>query len=150
MVINKDPVNAAQTSFTLNGFSPIHFSSYTLSPSSPSNIVASPSQSWSATMTFAPYSATLLAISGISPTAPAVEWDLNPDTIMVPAGGSVTLNPRLVSGAGSLTLGSPTSDAGVTLTVTGSTVSSTQQGSVLVTAGNTPGFYHFSVPASNS
>jgi len=150
MVINKDPVNAAQTSFTLNGFSPTHFSSYTLSPSSPSHIVASPSQAWSATMTFAPYSATLLAISGISPTAPAVEWDLNPDTIMVPAGGSVTLNPQLVSGTGSLTLGSPTSDAGVTVTVTGSTVSSTQQGSVLVTAGNTPGFYHFSVPASNS
>jgi len=150
MVINKDPVNSQQVSFTFNGFVPTHATSYTLSQSSPSAIVAGAQQPWSSTMTFAPYSATLLAVGGIAATAPASEWDLNPDTTMVPAGGSVTLNPQLVSGSGPLTLGSPSSDAGITTTVVNSTLSSGQKGSVLVTAGNTPGFYHFSVPASDN
>ena len=41
--------------------------------------------------------------------------DLNPDTIMVPAGGTATLHPKLLS-AGTATLDLPTSDAGVTVT----------------------------------
>ena len=151
MVVNKDPVNAAQTTFALNGFTPSQATAYTLSMASPNSIVAGSSQAWASTMTFAPYSATLLVISGSAANPPAVEWDLNPDTIMVPAGGSVSLRPKLLLGsAGTLTLGSPTSDSGITATVTGSTVSTSTQGSVLVTAGNTPGFYHFVVPASDA
>jgi hypothetical protein len=38
---------------------------------------------WTATQTVDPYSATLLVITGSS-SNPAAEWDLNPDTIMVP------------------------------------------------------------------
>ena len=150
MVLNKDPVNAAQTTFALNGFTPSQVIAYTLSTASPNSIVAGTSHAWSSTMTFAPYSATLLVISGTATNQPAVEWKLNPGTIMVPAGGSVTLNPKLLLGStGTITLGSPSSDAGITVTVTQSTVSTHQLGSVLVTAGSTPGFYHFSIPASD-
>jgi Glycoside hydrolase family 44 len=149
MVVNKDLVNAAKTTFTLNGFAPSQVKTYTLSTASPTSIVVGSTQAWSSSMTFQPYSATLLVITGSTASQPAAEWDLNPDTIMVPAGGSVTLNPRLISGT-SVTLGSPTSQAGITVTTTGSTVNSGQQGTIQVTAGNTPGFYSFSVPATDS
>jgi hypothetical protein len=149
MVVNKDPVNTAQTTFALNGFAPSQVKAYTLSTASPTSIVAGATQAWSSTMTFQPYSATLLVITGSAATQPAAEWDLNPDTIMAPAGGTVTLHPRLISGT-SVTLGSPGSQAGITVTTTGSTVNSGQQGSVQVTAGNTPGFYSFSVPATDT
>jgi hypothetical protein len=152
IVVNKDPVNAAQTTFALNGFTPSQVTSYTLSAASPNNIVPGSSQAWSSTMTFAPYSATMLVVTGSTANPPAVEWDLNPDTIMVPAGGTVTLAPRLLSppSGASLTLGSATSDPGITATVSNSTMTATQNGSVQIAAGNTPGFYHFSVSSSNN
>jgi Glycoside hydrolase family 44 len=62
MVLNKDPNNAAQTSFTWNGFTPAQVTTYTLSQASPAAIVAGSSQAWSSTMTFQPYTATLLVI----------------------------------------------------------------------------------------
>src|SRR6266700_8054076 len=49
-----------------------------------------------------------------------------------------------------VSLGSPTSQSGITVTTTGSTVNSGTQGSIQVTAGATPGFYSFSVPATDS
>src|SRR5215470_7793894 len=64
MVVNKDPNNAAQTTFTFNHFNVSQFSSYSFSQASPNNIVASASQAWSSTMTFQPYTATLLVVSG--------------------------------------------------------------------------------------
>ena len=152
MVVNKDPANAALVQFALNGFTPSQVTSYTLSQASPNSIVAGTTQAWSSTMTFTAYSATLLAVTGTTTQPPAAEWELNPDTIMVPAGGSVTLRPHTIplSFSGTVTLGSPSSDAGITVTVTGATLSNAQFGSVLVTAGNTPGFYHFTVPATDS
>ncbi len=103
-------------------------------------------------MTFTAYSATLLVVTGTTAQPPATEWELNPDTIMVPAGGSVTLRPHTIplGFSGTVTLGSPSSDAGITVTVTGATLRNAQFGSVLVTAGNTPGFYHFTIPATDS
>jgi Glycoside hydrolase family 44/Fibronectin type III domain len=151
MVVNKDPLNAAQVQFALNHFTPTQYTAYTLSTPSPNSIVAGSSQPWSSTITFAPYSATLLVVTGTTASVPAAEWDLNPDTVMVPAGGTFTLAPKLISGAGTETLGSPSPlSGGITVTTTGSTVTAGQQGSVLVTAGNTPGFYSFSVPATDS
>jgi len=149
MVVNKDPVNSAKTAFTLNGFTPSQVKSYTLSTALPNSIVAGTSQAWSSPMTFAPYSATLLVITGTTASLPAAEWDLNPDTIMVSAGGTASLHPKLISGS-SVTLGSPSSQAGISVTTAFSTVNSGQQGLVQVTAGNTPGFYSFSVPATDS
>jgi hypothetical protein len=101
-------------------------------------------------MTFQPYTATLLVITGTTASAPTAEWDLNPDTIAVPAGGSVTLHPRLITGSASLTISTGTFDAGITPTVTSSTVSGSQQGAVQIVAGNVPGFYHFNVQASDN
>jgi hypothetical protein len=150
VVVNKDPNNAAQTTLNLNGFTASQVTTYTLSRSSPNSIVAGPSQAWPSTMTFQPYTATLLVITGTTASAPAVEWDLNPDTIALPAGGTVTLHPRLVSGSASLTISTGTFDAGITPSVTTSTVSGSQQGAVQIVAGNVPGFYHFNVQASDN
>jgi Glycoside hydrolase family 44 len=150
MVLNKDPNKGAQTSFSFNGFTSSQVTSYTLSQSSPNTIVAGSSQAWSSTMTFQPYTATLLVITGSTANVPAAEWDLNPDTIMVPAGGRVNIHPKLVSGSANLTINLGTSDSGITPTVTSSTVSASQQGDVQITAGNTPGFYHFNLQASNN
>ena len=148
VVVNKDPNNAARTTFNLNGFSPSQVKTYTLSQSSPNSIAAA-SPAWSSTMTFQPYTATLLVITGTTANVPAAEWDLNPDTIAVAANSTVTIHPRLVTGAASLTLSLGTSDAGITPSLTGSTVSGAQQGAIQITAGGTPGFYHFNVQASD-
>ena len=100
-------------------------------------------------MNFAPYSITLLVINGTS-TLPGAEWDLNPDTTQLAAGGKVVLNPKLVSGSATVTLGAPQSDSGITVTVTKPTVGKGEEGSISVTAGTTPGFYHYSVPSDDS
>ena len=73
-------------------------------------------------MTFAPYSATLLVVTGTS-QLPGAEWDLNPDTTMVAAGGKVVLHPKITSGTATVTLGTPQSDSGITVTVTQPTLS---------------------------
>jgi hypothetical protein len=98
---------------------------------------------------FAPYTATLLVVSGTS-KLPAAEWDPNPDTTMVAAGGKVVLHPKITSGSGTVTLGTPYSDSGIALTVTQPTLGSGKSGSIAATAGSTPGIYHFTVPGTDS
>jgi len=153
MVINKDPVNAAQVSFTLNHFAPGAFTAYTLSQASPNAIVVSASGMWSGTQTFAPYTATLLVVGASVSAAPPAEWDLNPDTIQVPAGGTVSLAPRLLSGT-SLTLTGagfdPAYSAGGTITISEPQVTASQNGDISIVAGATPGFYHFTVTGQDS
>jgi hypothetical protein len=156
MVLNKDPVNSAQVQFTTTGFTPTGETTYTLSQTSPT-IVASTSQSWSPTQTFAPYTATLLVVSGSAATPPASEWDLNPDTIMVPAGGTVTLAPKITSGSANVNLSAVVVDGfegstaclGETINLTGSTIASTAPGEITVNAGATPGFCHFTVTGTD-
>jgi hypothetical protein len=150
LVLNKDPQNPVNAQFTLNHFNATTFVSYTLAAAAPNAITALASAPWSSTQTFAPYTATLLVISGSMPQAPASEWDLNPDTTMVPAGGTVTLNPTLTSGSSTVTLGTPQSDSGISLNVTGASVApGGKNGKIVVTAGSTPGFYHFTVPGTD-
>lgn len=156
MALNKDPQNSAQVQFALAGFTPTSFVSYMLSSSAPTAIAASSSQSWSATQTFAPYSATLLVISGSLANAPASDWDLNPDTIVVPASGTVTLQPKITSGTASVTLSSAVFDSyeGSTacsgmLTLTDATITPSQPGTITVNAGSTPGFCHFTVTGND-
>ena len=149
VVLNKDPGNAAQVQLTTTGFTPTAVTTYTVSQNSPSNIVASSSQAWSPMLTFAPYSATLLVVSGNMASAPAAEWDLNPDTVMIPAGGTYTLRPKIVSASGTVTLSTPQFDSGITVAVTQAQVTTTQSGAVAVTTGNTPGFYHYTVQGSD-
>jgi hypothetical protein len=150
LVLNKDPQNTVSGQFAFNGFTPSSVVSYTLAATAPTKIVASSSNAWSSAQTFAPYTATLLVISGTSATVPASAWDLNPDTIMLPAGGSVTLQPKITSGTTNVTLASPQSDSGITVTINQGTLSTTQNGTITVVAGNTPGFYHYTVQGTDA
>jgi hypothetical protein len=149
MVVNKDPQNAVTAEITPHGFTPAAVTTYTLSQNSAASIVASSSGAWSSTTTFAPYTATLLVITGTMGQTPAAEWDLNPDTVMVAAGGTVTLRPKISSSAGTVTLTSSTSDSGITVTLTQPSLTTTQTGTVTVVAGATPGFYHYSVSGAD-
>jgi hypothetical protein len=150
MVINKSPGASVQAQLAVNGFTPKRVTTYTLSPKSPTKIVASSPKAWTSTRKFAPYTATLLVVTGSMSETPSADWDLNPDTIMVPAHGTTTLQPKIVSNSGNVTLGTPQSDSGITLVVTQPNITSTQDGSITVTAGGAPGFYHFAVPSTDN
>ena len=156
MVLNKDPQNATRVQFALSGFNPASFVSYTLTSSAPTKITASSSQSWSAVETFAPYSATLLVITGSLANPPRSDWDLNPDLVMVPANGEVTLQPKISSGTAEVTLSSAVFDSfeGATacrgtLTLTEPRITPSQPGTITVNAGSTPGFCHFTVTGND-
>jgi hypothetical protein len=159
MIINKDPQTVAEVTFNFspNGFTPSSVTSYTLASTAPNTITASSAGSWSsAPMTVAPYSATLLVITGTTATKPGSEWDLNPDTIMVPAGGTVTLNPMLTSGTDNVILANPSFDAyegasacAGTMNITTTAITTTSNGAITVNAGATPGFCHFTVTGSD-
>ncbi len=149
LVLNKDPSNAVQAHFTTNGFTPSQVTSYTLAVTNPTQIVASNTTAWSSTVTVAPYTATLLVVTGTT-QLPGAEWDLNPDTTMVPAGGTVILQPKATSGTATVTLGTPTSDSGISAVVSQPTLSKGHNGRISVTAGTTPGFYHYSVPSTDT
>jgi hypothetical protein len=150
MVVNKNSHASVQTQFAVNGFTPKRVTTYTLSPKSPTKIVASSPRAWTSARKFAPYTATLLVVTGSMSGTPSADWDLNPDTIMVPARGKTTLQPKIVSGSGTVTLGTPQSDTGITLVVTQPNLTSSQDGSITVTAGSAPGFYHFTVPSTDN
>ena len=149
LVLNKDPSNTDQVEFTLNGFNAQQFKSYTLSSANPTQIVASQATKWSSSMSFAPYSATLLVVSGTT-QLPGAEWDLNPDTTQVAGGGSVVLQPKVTTGSATVTLGAPTFDSGITVVVNQPSLSSGHNGKITVTAGSTPGFFHYTVPSTDT
>lgn len=158
LVINKDPANGAQVSFTTTGFTPGSTqTTYTLSQSSPTAIVSA-SGNWAATQTFAPYTATLLVVPGTLTSTPSSDWDLNPDTIMVPASGTVTLNPKIISGSSNVTLSSAVFDAfegstactGGSINIGTATITPTVNGLITVNAPGTPGFCHFTVTGNDS
>jgi Glycoside hydrolase family 44 len=149
MVLNKDPKNAVTAQLTTNGFTPTSVVTYTLAVTAPT-VITKATPAWSSTMTFAPYTATLLVITGTTASSPASEWDLNPDTTMVAAGGTVTLQPKITSGTANVSLGAAQSDTGITVTVTQGSLTTTQNGTISVVAGNTPGFYHYTVQGTDS
>jgi hypothetical protein len=149
LVLNKDPSNTDHVQFSFNGFTPAQMTSYTLSSASPTQIVASKLSTWSSSASFAPYSATLLVIAGTT-TTPGAEWDLNPDTTMVASAKKVTLHPKTTSGTATVTLGTPAADTGISLVVNQPSLSKGHNGTITVTAGNTPGFYHYSVPSTDT
>lgn len=151
LLVNKDPNNAVTAAVATNGFTPGQVTAYTLSSASQNSIVASATQAWSSSVTLPKYSATLLVISGSTPNNPSTAWDPNPDTVMVPAGGAVTLQPSVISGSGTVALGATTMDSGITsITVTQGSVSTAQKGAVTVKAGSTPGFYHYSLSGTDN
>jgi len=144
VLINKDPANSVVASLSTPGFTDYSVKTYQLTQASPTTIVATPAAKWSPTVTLPPYSLTLLLIYGAS-TAPSAEWDLNPDTTMVAAGGSVQLHPYIVSGSGSVTMTAVSSDSGITITNTTPAISTAARGVLTVKEGTTSGIYHYSV-----
>ena len=161
MVINKDPQKSAQLQFTLSNFNATTFQTYRLTSASPTAIIASDLQPWSSAQSVAPYSVTLFIIWGSSTSTPAASWDLTPDTIMVPAGGTATLQASGVSpGNNSLfhvTLNSAVFDAyegapacGGSIVLTNPTINNSQLATLTVNAGNTPGFCHFTVSGTDN
>ncbi|MGC2619021.1 MAG: glycoside hydrolase family 44 protein [Acidobacteriaceae bacterium] len=156
MVINKDPSNAAQVTFNLTGFSASSYVAYSLSSTASSAIAASGSTAWNATQSFAPYSITLLVVTGTEASTPASEWYLNPDDLMIPAAGTAMLHPAISSGSANVTLSSAVFNASEgapacsgSLTLTNATVTATQPGTITVNAGSTPGFCHYTVTGSD-
>jgi len=149
LVLNKDPANTVQAQFVLNGFTPQQVKSYTLASTNPTKIVASTTTAWSSSVNFAPYSATLLVVTGTA-QLPGAEWDLNPDTTMVAAGGKVNLAPKITAGTATVTLGTPMSDGGISLALTQPVLSPGHNGRITVTAGTTPGFYHYTIPSTDT
>jgi hypothetical protein len=149
MVLNKAPGATLAAQFAVNGFTPSQVTTYTLGPKNPTKIVPASTQAWTSSLTLAPYTATLLVMTGSMAQPPSAEWDLNPDTVMVAASGTVTLSPKIVSGSGSVTLGTPQFDTGITVAVTQGTVTTTQNGAIMVTAGKKAGFFHYSVAGTD-
>jgi hypothetical protein len=157
LVLNKDPNDSNQVQFTIPGFTPATFTAYTLSQSSPTAIVSSSSKTWTATQIFAAYTATLLVVNGSLATAPSSDWDLNPDTIMVPASGTVTLSPVITKGSATVTLSSAVFDSyegapacsGGSLTLTAPAITPSAKGEITVNAPANPGLCHFTVTGSD-
>ena len=156
MVLNEDPANADSVTFNLNGFSPTTYVAYTLSSTAPGSIAASSSTAWNATQSFAPYSITLLVITGTESSKPASEWYLNPDDIMVPASGSTAIHPAIFSGSANVTLTSAVLDAyegasacNGSLALTNPTITAATPATITVSAGSTAGFCHYTVTGND-
>ena len=161
MVINKDPQKSATLQFTLPNFNATTFQSYRLASTSPTAIVASDSRPWSPVQSVAPHSVTLFIIYGSSTSTPAASWDLNPDTIMVPAGGTATLHASGAApgnnGIFQVTQNSAVFDAyegapacGGSIVLTNPIVNNSQTATLTVNAWNTPGFCHFTVSGTDN
>jgi hypothetical protein len=156
MVINKDPKNSAQVTFDLSGFNASTYMAYTLTSTASGAISASASVPWSASQSFAPYSITLLAVTGTETSKPVSEWYLNPDDLMIPASGTATLHPAIGSGTGPVTLSSAVFDAyeGApactgSLVLSNATITTAQPGTITVNAGSAPGFCHYTVTGND-
>jgi len=156
MVLNKDPNNTANVTFSLNGFNASTYSAYTVGSTSPGAITAAASTAWSPTQSFAPYTITLLVVSGTQPSKPAAEWYLNPDDLMIPASGTGILNPRIISGTTPVTLTSAVFDAfeGATacagsLTLTNPAITPATPATITVNPASTTGFCHYTVTGND-
>jgi len=156
MVLNKDPNNTAQVTFSLNGFNPTSYVAYSISSTASSAIAVSNSDAWNSSQSFAPYSITLLVVNGTESTKPASEWYLNPDDLMIPASGTATLSPVITSGTSKVTLASAVFDSyegapacSGSLVLSGASITPSQPGTITVNAGSTPGFCHFTVTGND-
>jgi hypothetical protein len=150
MVVNKDPVNQAKVTFDMDGFTPATMTAYTLSSVTPTKIVAAASKAWTAAQTFAPYSATLIVAKGASTHTVAEEWDLNPDTFLAPASGTVSIAPKLTSGTGTVTLDSAGGTGGMLVTIVDKTITPTANGLITIRTPSTAGLYSINVNGTDS
>ena len=156
MVLNKDAGNTASVTFNLAGFNATSYTSYTVSSINPTVIVSSQSRGWSNTQSFAPFSITLLVVNGAESPAPATEWYMKADDLMVPAGSTGLLNPSNYSGSTNVTISSAAFDSfegapacNGTLNVTSNTIYQYWPAFIYFTAPTTPGFCHYTVTGND-
>jgi Glycoside hydrolase family 44 len=156
VVLNKDPNNAANVTFDLHGFQAAAYKAYTVASTDPGEITASASAPWKGTQSFAPYTITLLVVSGSQPAKPASEWYLNPDDLMIPALGTGILNPKIMRGTARVTLTSAVFDAfegakacDGTLAISDPVITAAKPAAITVSPASTPGFCHYTVTASD-
>jgi len=150
VVVNKSPTDAADVTFDVAGFEPAEMTAYTLSSAAPKSIVASASKLWTATQSFAPYSATLIVATGTTPEKPAVEWDLNPDTFFASASSTATIAPEITSGTGTFKLTSASGAAGLEFTLTQPRLSLGSNATVAIKTPSTPGLYSYTVTGEDA
>lgn len=150
MIVNKSPTSQARVSFAIDAFDPATMTKFTLSQARPAAILASNPTAWSDTQTFAPYSATLIVVKGKTTRTVAEEWELNPDTLLAPAPGEVTIHPTITGGNGPVTLTSAAGSGGVTLEITGKVMNQLANGSIVIKTPSAPGLYPFTVTAKDS
>ena len=160
MVVNKSPGNALAATLNFQHFSPSQVVTYAVTAGDPSQIVATPAAAFSPSMTFPPYSATLVVLTGQG-TPVGNEWSLNPSlapaatpwtpapVMMISAGGTAHFTPTPSSG-GSVTIAGVTADAPLAASVATSSTSPTSQVvDIAAPANTTPGFYHFAVTGTD-
>lgn len=156
VVLNKDAGHDADVTFNLAGFSASSYTTYTVASTNPGHIVGSSSTAWSATQSFAANSITLVVVNGNQTAAPASEWYLNPDDLMVPASGTGVLNPKIMSGSANVTLSSAVFDAfegaaacNGTLTLTNPLITPSAPATIAVNPGSAQGFCHYTVTGND-
>ncbi len=164
LVVNQNPADQLQATLNLKNFTASQVTSYSISAASPNSITAGATGSFSANQTFAPYSITLLVISGQMSSAPAADWALNPENaalaslspntpyfppgiVMASAGTSVVLHPVITSGSGTVTLSGMQTDSGISGAITTAAVQASVNAAVTFTIPATaaPGFYNFTL-----
>ena len=150
MVVNKDPVNHANVVFDLGGFKPAQMRTYTLSAANPNRVVATTNKAWSGTQNFVPYSVTLIVVTTATAERPAVEWDLNPDTLAAPASSTVTIAPGITAGVGTFKLTGAMGAAGLGFSLTQPKLAPGVPGLVTISTPATPGLYPFTLTGMDS
>lgn len=162
MVVNKSPADALTATLHIQNFTPTQVAAYAVTAANPGQIVATAPAAYNASMTFPPYSVTLLVLTGQG-TAPAAEWSLDPSAApaatpwmpppvtMVSAGGTADFT-LATAGGGTVAISGVTADPPLTATVAQSQTAPTPTTliNIAAPAGATPGFYHFQVTAKDS
>ncbi len=143
--VNKDPKNAVNATVHLGGFKPASMTEYILDSSN--SIRSFGPKVWPASYAFEPYTVTLLSFTGKA-DARAADWSLSPDDLMMTAGTTANLAPK--SKTAKLRLTGVKADPGITIKIADANVSPAHHGRITVTAGQTPGFYHYTVTAKTS
>jgi len=155
MVINKDPVNQAAVTFDISGFTPATMRTASISQASPSAISVSNTEPlngtpWSATQTFAPYTATLVVVSGTGQHLISDDWDPNPDTLLAPTSGTVVIHPVITRGTSQVRLTSASGTGGLEVALTQPLIGQNSPGTVTIQAPATPGLYSFTLTGHDS
>ena len=155
MIVNKDPVNQAAVTFDINGFTPATMQTYSISQAYPNAISESNStpqntMPWRATQTFAPYSATLIVVSGASQQMISDDWDPNPDTLLAPTSGTVVIHPEITRGTSQVRLTAATGTGGLELALTQPLLSTNAPGTVTIQTPSAPGLYSYTLTGHDS